>query len=63
MVYDVPEHKRVSLAAQALRGDAFTFYYYFVSCNNDVDPTWKVFQEEFMKKYDNTEARSNHLCY
>ena len=43
IVYDIPEHKRVPLAAQALCGDAFTFYYYFVSCNNYIDSTWKVF--------------------
>ena len=63
MVYDIPEHKKVLLVAQALRGDAFTFYYYLVSSDNNVDPSWKVFQEEFTRKYDNTEARSNQLRY
>ena len=60
-VYGIPEHKRVTYAANALRDDAATFYYYLVQTNHEQDPSWERFQQEFRLKYDDSQARRNRL--
>ena len=47
----VTEENKVATASSALRKGAKSFFYYLVVTNQYSDPSWRVFEREFIAKY------------
>ena len=57
----VTEENKVATASSALRKGAKSFFYYLVVTNQYKDPSWRVFEREFIAKYENAAARGDFL--
>lgn len=58
LLYNVKDHQKVTIASERLRGGARSYMAYLVRENNEVDPIWQQFREDFLDKYQNMAVRS-----
>src|SRR5271170_6251918 len=58
LLYNIKDHQKVIIMSGNLRGGAKSFGEYLVEQNDDMDPPWTYFRQQFIDKYQNPAVRA-----